>query len=365
MSRSDQSASLDAATPLSELTTIGVGGPAERMLIATSRDELVRFASELAAADHDWCVLAGGSNTVFADEGFAGTVLLVRTSGIEQVEMPHATAGSVFLRVQAGHEWDAVVAHAVAHGFAGIEALSGIPGSAGAAPIQNIGAYGQEISSVLHSVEFFDTDTGAIEEIRTFELELGYRTSVLKHQLRGVVISVLLELRAAEPAVDALSEPIHYAQLATALGVELGDRVPLREVRAKVLELRASKGMVFNPADPDSHSAGSFFINPIVTERFASELPESAPRWPAGTHNGNELVKLSAAWLIEYSGVRKGFALPGSNAAISSKHSLAITNRGGATAEQVSELARYVLQLVQAETGVILQPEPILFGLVL
>lgn len=362
----------DERRPLSELTTVGVGGDAERLLVATTREQLVRFASELTAADHPWCVLAGGSNVVFADEGYPGTVLLVRTSGIEEVDMPRTKPGSVFLRVQAGHEWDALVEFAVEQGLSGIEALSGIPGSAGAAPMQNIGAYGQELSSVLHSVEFFDTETGAIEEIRAFELDLQYRSSALKHERTGVVISILIELHRDARDGDAgdenrgsesLSQPVRYAQLANALGVELEERVPLREVREKVLALRAAKGMVFDPADPDTHSTGSFFMNPIVSVEFARDLPGDAPRWPVVSHDGVERVKLSAAWLIEYSGVQKGFSLPGSNASVSAKHSLALTNRGGATAAQIAELARYVSQRVQAETGVILQPEAILFGL--
>lgn len=328
----------DEQKPLRELTTMQVGGFAERVLVATSREELIGFARELAEDAHPWCVLAGGSNSIFSDAGFAGTVLLVRTEGIE--ELSHSDSmqpSSVLLRVQAGHEWDDLVRYSVEHGYAGIESLSGIPGSVGAAPIQNIGAYGQEVATVLRSIEFVDAETGDLEEIPAVQLELGYRSSALKHGRRGVVVSILVELSVVEQ--------------------------PLVQERERVLELRRSKGMVSDANDRDSHSAGSFFVNPIVSESFASTLPVDAPRWPAGERDGLTLVKLSAAWLIEYAGITKGFTLPGSNAAISSKHSLAITNRGGATAEQVAELARFVVQRVQQDTGVILHPEPVVYGL--
>jgi UDP-N-acetylmuramate dehydrogenase len=349
----------DLAKPLGALTTMGVGGRAETMLVAKTREELIRFASELTGAGHPWCVLAGGSNSLFSDEGFSGTVLLVRTSGIEQVSMPDARPDSVFLRVEAGHDWDAVVAYAVDHGFSGIEALSGIPGSTGAAPMQNIGAYGQELSAALHSVEFFDTETGVIEEVMASEMDLGYRTSVFKRERCGVIISVLLELHAGAGA----GQPVRYPQLATALGVELGEQVALQKVRETVLQLRRSKGMVFTSDDPDSHSAGSFFMNPIVSEAIANTLPSDAPRWPAGERDGELLVKLSAAWLIEFSGIERGFSLPGSRAAISHKHALAVTNQGGATAEQVAELARYVRIRVRSDTGIDLHPEPKIYEL--
>jgi UDP-N-acetylmuramate dehydrogenase len=362
----------DLTKSLSELTTMGVGGSAERMLVAQTREELVSFASELTSSQETWCVLAGGSNSIFPDSGFAGTVLLVRTTGIEQVSMPHAEPDSVFLRVEAGHDWDDLVAFAVDRGLSGIEALSGIPGSTGAAPMQNIGAYGQELSSVLHSVEFFDTETGAIEEVRAFEMELGYRTSVFKRDRCGVIVSVLLELRGVSgkqseevtmTGAAALSQPIRYPQLAAALAIELGERVSLGRVRDTVLSLRRSKGMVYDPSDPDSHSSGSFFINPVVTESIANLLPDDAPRWPVGEFEGQHTVKLSAAWLIELSGIERGFSLPGSNAAISHKHALAITNQGEATAEQVAELARYIRIRVQSDTGIELHPEPILYEL--
>ncbi|MEP6481944.1 MAG: UDP-N-acetylmuramate dehydrogenase, partial [Rhodoglobus sp.] len=260
-----------------------------------------------------------------------------------------------------------------AQGWAGIEALSGIPGSSGAAPIQNIGAYGQELSSTLVAIDFLDYLGGDLVRLPAAELGLGYRTSALKQGREGVVVAIELELRAS---VDGIVE---FPQLASALGVSLGDRVSLGEIRDRVLALRASKGMLLDPADPDSVSCGSFFTNPIVGENFARGLPGDAPRWqvepeaadlalPLGSAlparpESSDRVKLSAAWLIEQSGIGKGFALPGSRAAISSKHTLAITNRGGASAEEVAELARYIEAMVLSRFGVNLFPEPVAVGL--
>ncbi|WP_258566516.1 FAD-binding protein [Leucobacter luti] len=421
----DSPAVVADTTPLAELTTMRVGGPAERILVAHTRDELTQLASELWSSGEDWLLLGGGSNTVVHDDGFPGTALLVRTSGIEEIADPELPAGSVRVRVAAGENWDTLVATAVERGWAGIEGLSGIPGLAGAAPVQNIGAYGQELSDVLHSIEFLDALSSAPRRMTADELELGYRDSVIKQGLEGVVLSLDLILSAssagasasasaavsaprrgrhgadpapsADPAVAEGSEaiapspptpmaPVRYAQLATALGVEVGTEVPIRVLRDSVLRLRAAKGMVLDAADHDSWSSGSFFTNPIVTERFARTLPEGAPRFPMAAVEASDtvisfeelaagkqphssgpvperMVKLSAAWLIEHAGVAKGFRLPGSGAAVSSKHTLAITNRGGATATQVAELARFIVQRVQQEFGVILAPEPNLYGL--
>ncbi|HEU0182994.1 MAG TPA: UDP-N-acetylmuramate dehydrogenase [Agromyces mariniharenae] len=311
---------------------------------------------------------------------------------------------SVRIRVQAGETWDDVVAWAVHEGYSGFEALSGIPGSVGAAPVQNIGAYGQELESTLVAIEFLDEGADVPRRMTAAELELGYRTSVLKRGLRGIVVSAEFDLHdtSVERAVlgEPLGQPVAYAQLADALHVNLGDRVPVARVREAVLRLRASKGMVLDPDDPDSVSAGSFFTNPIVTERTARTLPGDAPRWYVGEDTPDQvtpitsgldespldqflahqasleavepeadaappepLVKLSAAWLIEHSGIHRGFALPGSRAAISSKHTLALTNRGGATADEVAQLARFVQSRVQAEFGIVLHPEPVFVGI--
>ncbi|HWH25602.1 MAG TPA: UDP-N-acetylmuramate dehydrogenase [Pseudolysinimonas sp.] len=358
------------AASLASLTTIGVGGPAERLVEVATVEELVAAAEAAWSDTDDWLILGGGSNLLVSDDGFAGTVIRIVTRGIERSETT--------LRVQAGEAWDDVVATAVDSGLAGIEALSGIPGTAGAAPIQNIGAYGQQLGDTLLAIEFLDFESGELLRLTAAELELGYRTSSLKQGRLGVVVSIELALADA----GGMSSPIAYAQLASALGVSIGDRVPLAAARAAVLELRAAKGMLWNPADPDSVSAGSFFTNPIVSEGFARGLPAELPRYPTepepaarilplGTDvdragipaSGAQRVKLSAAWLIEHSGVPRGFALPGSRAAVSSKHTLALTNRGGALATEIVQLATYVQTRVMSEFGVLLHPEPVLIGL--
>ncbi|GHD52721.1 UDP-N-acetylmuramate dehydrogenase [Mycetocola manganoxydans] len=368
---------------LSDLTTLRVGGPAGRLVPATTRELLVDTVREEWADGEHPLVLGGGSNTLAADDGFDGTVVQILTRGIERLE---SEPGRVRLRVEAGESWDGLVAYAVENGWSGVEALSGIPGSCGAAPIQNIGAYGQELESVLVSIDLLDRDLDELVTVPAADLGLGYRTSVLKRhggsvpERDGVVVALELELSDDE----GLSAPIAYPQLASALGVELGARLPIADVRATVLDLRASKGMVLDDADTDTWSAGSFFTNPIVSESFARSLPSDAPRWPLedgqdgavviplGEWDGSiprpslehaARVKLSAAWLIERAGIRRGFRLPGSRAAISSKHTLALTNTGGATADEIAALARFVQARVASEFGVVLQPEPVFVGL--
>ncbi len=333
---------------LSDLTTIRVGGPARSLIEPTSPDELVDAARQAWSSGDEWLVLGGGSNVVIADVGFDGTVIRVATQGIERIE-----GAGVRLRVQAGESWDALVALTVAQGWSGIEALSGIPGSAGAAPIQNIGAYGQELSSSLVAIDFLDFDTGEVEHLDADDLGLGYRTSALKRGREGVVLAIELQLAESPTAT------VGYDQLAAALRVSVGSEVSAAAVRASVLALRASKGMVLDPTDPDSVSCGSFFTNPIVTENFARNIPGNPPQW---LEADDVNVKLSAAWLIERAGIGKGFSLPGSRAAISSKHTLAIINRGGATAEQVAELSRLVRERVLQQFGVQLHPEPVSVG---
>lgn len=329
---------------LSELTTMRVGGPADSVVTATTRDELRDAALSAWATGDEWLVLGGGSNVVIGDEGFPGTVIRVASTGIERLD-----GDGVLLRVEAGESWDGLVAHAVERGWAGVEALSGIPGSVGAAPIQNIGAYGQELSDVLVAVEFLDYVTGEQTRVPAAELGLGYRTSKIKAGLQGVVLAIELRLE------EATEGAVRYSQLATALGVEAA---PIAEIRAGVLALRRAKGMVLDADDPDSVSCGSFFTNPIVSENFARGLPPETQQWLIDDRD----VKLSAAWLIEHAGIGKGFGLPGSRVAISSKHTLAITNRGGGTAEEVGELARYIEAMVLSRFGVVLQPEPVAVG---
>jgi len=370
---------------LADLTTLRVGGDAASLVAPATSEELIDTARDVWADGDDWLLLGGGSNVVIADEGFDGTVIRVVTRGVERLAptgaavRPSAYLGdrAVRLRVQAGEPWDDLVALTVENGWAGIEALSGIPGSSGAAPIQNIGAYGQEVSSSLVAIEFLDYLTGELERIPAMQLGLGYRTSLLKQGRAGLVVSIELELSESTPGHPAVSQPIGYSQLADALGVRIGDRVPITDLRDTVLGLRAAKGMLLDAADPDSVSAGSFFTNPIVGENFARGLPAAAPRWPTAPDEpaqavplgeapaepvvaGEYRVKLSAAWLIEHAGLGRGFSLPGSRAAISSKHTLAIVNRGGATAADILELARYIETRVHAEFGVSLQPEPMI-----
>jgi UDP-N-acetylmuramate dehydrogenase len=387
----------EVSVPFSELTTLRVGGPAGELFAPAHSRQLIETALQVWGSGDEWLLLGGGSNTVMADDGFDGSVIRVVTRGVERLRAePGDGAGIVRLRVQAGEPWDELVAHTVERGWVGIEALSGIPGSSGAAPVQNIGAYGQELSSVLVAIEFLDYLSGELHRIPATELGLGYRTSELKQGRRGVVVSIELELHEGAASghasgETALSVPIAYAQLASALGVSLEDRVPLTELRAAVLRLRAAKGMLLSPDDPDSVSAGSFFTNPIVSDHFAASLPADAPRWPqevelrepvvvpldrfvpgdlafqrtqalGETRVQKGAVKLSAAWLIEHSGVVRGFSLPGSGAAVSGKHTLALVNRGSATASDIAELARYIQSRVLSEFGVILQPEPVLVG---
>ncbi|GAA0429965.1 UDP-N-acetylmuramate dehydrogenase [Leifsonia naganoensis] len=376
-----------APTALADLTTMRVGGVPARLVAPADRDGLVATALEVWGSGDDWLLLGGGSNTIAGDDGFDGTVIRIVTRGVERLEAPD---GRVRLRVQAGEPWDDLVALTVRNGWAGIEALSGIPGSTGAAPVQNIGAYGQELESALLGIEFLDYRTGEVTTLTKAELGLGYRMSALKGGLAGIVLSVDLELadNTVPGGVGApLSAPVGYAQLADALGVVIGARVPIAELRRSVLALRSSKGMVLDPDDPDSVSAGSFFTNPIVSENFARSLPRDAPRWPVtppepdavlglepgGVHpldvpplaDGPYDVKLSAAWLIEQAGIRRGYGLPGSAAGLSSKHTLAIVNRGGASAQDVVQLASFIQARVQSEFGVLLRPEPVLVGVVL
>ncbi|MGP6172384.1 UDP-N-acetylmuramate dehydrogenase [Microbacterium sp. A204] len=368
--------------PLSELTTLHTGAAPERMMDATSTDELVDTLREVWSLGEEWFVLGGGSNLFAGDEPFDGAVIRILTSGIERAESPHP--GRTRVRVQAGHNWDDLVAYTVEQGLAGIEAMSGIPGTVGAAPVQNVGAYGQEIQETLVEVELIDESTGEVSTVPASELGLGFRTSVLKHHYggaplrRAVILSVTLDL--ADVGVGG--RRIGGEQLRRALGIEGEETVPLSSVRERILEIRAAKGMLLNPADPDTRSAGSFFQNLIVPEMVAAQLPPECPRWPVQpdldaatvipleSYDGHvppasttrPEVKVSAAWLIENAGITKGFRLPRSRAGISTKHALALTNRAHATAGEVSELARYIQARVHAEFGLLLQPEPVLVG---
>ncbi len=335
---------------LAELTTLRLGGPARRLVRATTEEELVAAVRGGDAAGEPLLVLAGGSNVVVADEGFDGTVVLVATRGVDD-------DGAV-LRVAAGEPWDPFVARCVGDGLAGVECLSGIPGSVGATPIQNVGAYGQEVSQTVTRVRVLDRHGGgAIEELPAAACGFAYRSSAFKRDPgRWVVLSVDFALD-REP----LSRPVRYAELARALGVGLGERAPLRDVREAVLALRRRKGMVVDPGDPDSTSAGSFFTNPILTPEAFARLEERAGERPPAWPEEDGRVKTSAAWLIERAGFTKGHGDP-RTVAISSKHTLALTNRGDGTAAQLVALAREVAGGVRERFGVDLHPEPVFVG---
>ncbi|QDE36660.1 UDP-N-acetylmuramate dehydrogenase [Microbacterium foliorum] len=365
---------------LATLTTLRTGGAPERMLEASTSAELIDALTDVWSRGDEWFVLGGGSNLFVGDDSFEGTVIRILTRGIEELPSPHA--GRIRLRVQAGHGWDDLVAYAVEHGYAGLEAMSGIPGTVGASPVQNIGAYGQEIQETLVEVELIDEATGEVSVVPASELGLGFRTSVLKHhygsvpQRRAVILSVTVDLLVAEQRV------VRGEQLRRALGLDSDAPVPLTWVRERILATRASKGMLLDENDPDTHGVGSFFQNAIVPEVVARALPPECPRWPVtpdldtvtviplASYEGYVPaakpeapdVKVSAAWLIEQAGIRKGFKLPRSRASVSTKHALALTNRGGATAAEVSELARFIQSRVHAEFGLVLQPEPVLLG---
>jgi UDP-N-acetylmuramate dehydrogenase len=322
---------------LAELTTLRLGGPARRLLEAASEAAIVELAMKQPAL-----VLAGGSNVVVADEGVAGTVLRIVSRGVERWR----DGDHVLVTAQAGEPWDDLVAACVADGLAGIECLSGIPGSTGATPIQNVGAYGQDVSETIVSVRALDRQTGEVADLPPEACGFGYRTSAFKYHDRHVILAVTFALRPS-----ATGQPVRYAELARALGVELGEAAPLGEVRDAVLALRRGKGMVIDPADPDSVSAGSFFTNPIV-----AEAPDGAPAWP----EPDGRVKTSAAWLIERAGFSRGYG--DGRVGLSSKHTLAIVNRGGATTAELVQFARGIAAAVQERFGIALHPEPVFVG---
>jgi UDP-N-acetylmuramate dehydrogenase len=348
----------DLATPLSGLTTLRVGGPATRIVTATETGDVIDAVAAADGADEPLLVLGGGSNLLVADEGFDGTVVRIATEGVTPESADRC--GGAQVRVAAGQVWDDVVVRAVAEGWTGVEALSGIPGSTGATPVQNVGAYGQEVAETIASVRTWDRLEGRIRTIAGPDCGFSYRSSRFKaERFRGGPRYVVLDVTFQFPVGD-LSAPVRYAELATVLGVAVGDRVPLRDVRDAVLALRARKGMVLDDADHDTWSAGSFFTNPVLDAAAAAELPAGAPRWPVD----GGLVKTSAAWLIEQAGFTKGHGLPGP-ASLSTKHTLALTNRGTATAGDLVTLAREVRDGVRAAFGIDLEPEPVLVGLTL
>jgi UDP-N-acetylmuramate dehydrogenase len=348
------------AVPLSRYTTLRLGGPAARFLAPATAEEI---AAAIRVADRSGdpvLVLGGGSNLVVADAGFPGTVVQVGNRG---TKIDGVGPGRVHLTVEAGENWDAVVEETVNAGLGGLECLSGIPGLVGATPVQNVGAYGIEIAQLLVSVDLLDRASGEIRTLMVDELGLDYRTSILKNTNRAVVLRVRLEL-----TDTGLSVPIRYTELARALGVRQGTRVPVEETRSAVLSLRRGKGMVLDPADHDTWSVGSFFTNPVIPDpdlpavlaRISAHVgPETPiPQYPAAPGT----TKLSAAWLIERAGFHKGFPGPDSPVTLSAKHTLALTNRGSATTADLLTLARHIHTGVLDTFGVPLTPEPVLVG---
>ncbi len=368
---------------LADYTTLGLGGPARSFVSADTEPGLIDAVRCADRAGEPVLLIGGGSNLVIADEGFAGQVVHVNTRGLTFVD---AGEGAVSVTVAAGMDWDDVVAATVAEGLAGLEPLSGIPGRAGATPIQNVGAYGREVAEAITLVRVYDRQEDQVRTIRNEGCGFAYRTSLFKSgrpeslvspparasanrapsaaagQPRYVVLDVTFRLPR-----QALSAPVRYAELAAELGVAMGEQAEAGEVRAAVLKIRARKGMVLNPGDPDTRSAGSFFTNPVITvgELAAVEAAAAArgagqvPRYPAGPG----LVKVPAAWLIEHAGFAKGYgAERGRPARVSSKHTLALVNAGTATTADLLALAREIVSGVQSAYGVTLVPEPILIG---
>jgi UDP-N-acetylmuramate dehydrogenase len=337
------------AVALSDHTTLRVGGPARRMIITETETELIEKVRELDAAGEPLLILGGGSNLLVGDSGFDGTVIKIATRGVD--EDTAACSGAV-ITVAAGEPWDPLVSYALERSWSGLEAMSGIPGLVGATPIQNVGAYGAEVSELISTVRTLDRSTGQLKTLFPIECGFGYRTSRFKSDPgRFLVLSVTFQL-----PLGSMSQPIRYPELARALGIEVGQRAPAPEVRQAVLALRTAKGMVLAEADHDTWSAGSFFTNPLISSAQARTLPPDAPRF----NQADGMIKTSAAWLIERAGFGKGY---GNGAArVSRKHTLALTNRGGATAADLLSLAREIRAGVQTKFDIELVPEPVLVG---
>jgi len=380
---------LTERVPLSGYTTLRLGGPAARLAEAQTAEDVIAAVRAADGTGEPLLVLGGGSNLVVCDDGFDGTVLRISTAGVSVGE----TGERVLVTIAAGENWDSFVEWSVAEKLAGIECLSGIPGLAGATPIQNVGAYGQEVASTITSVTVLDRTTGSVTVMAGSECGFGYRTSLFKRTTyasagagpaagsapdrppmpgptgRYVVLDVTFSLER-----DPMSVPVRYAELARKLSVEVGDRAPLADVRVAVLDLRRGKGMVLDAADPDTVSAGSFFTNPVLSPADLAALEQvvaarnpgtRVPTFPAGSDARQPgSVKVPAAWLIEHAGFGKGY--PGRGAArISAKHTLALANTGGATAAELVGLARDIAAGVRSTFGIELAHEPVLVGVTL
>jgi UDP-N-acetylmuramate dehydrogenase len=333
---------------LSSFTTLRVGGPARKIVHAHSEAELIEFVKAADSVKEPILILGGGSNLLISDAGFAGTVIRVESKG-NALDYDACSGGMI--EVSAGEDWDKFVEISIEKGFADLESLSGIPGTVGGAPIQNIGAYGHEVSETIARVKTYDRSKGEVKTFTNAECKFSYRNSIFKEQPgKYVILTVTFQLRKG-----AKSLPIAYAELARQLSVNIGDQVEVTKVRQAVLKLRASKGMLIN-LENEINSAGSFFVNPILSKSAADKLPADAPRWP----QNDGKVKTSAAWLMEHSGVVKGEKLAG--AQISNKHVLALTNSGDATAEDIIELAKRARKKVYEKFGIKLEAEVQLVG---
>ena len=336
-----------AANDLANHTTLGVGGPAAKIVHAKTEEELISAVRTGDESKTPLLILGGGSNVLISDAGFLGTVIKVETTG-NSFEIDACSGGT--LTVSAGADWDEFVQFTIEKGLANLESLSGIPGTVGGAPIQNIGAYGHEVSEVIARVRTFDRKSKEVKTFTASECGFGYRSSIFKNETeRYIILDVTFQLRLGEESL-----PIGYVELAKELGVEIGARVAITKVRDAVLKLRGAKGMLLGHG---IKSAGSFFMNPILERSAAEKLPSDAPRWPMADGR----VKTSAAWLMERSGVNKGDQLAG--AQISPKHVLALSNAGDATAKDLIELARSAQEKVRAKFGIVLQSEVQLVGL--
>ena len=333
---------------LSSFTTLRVGGPARKIMHAHSEAELIEFVKAADSVKEPILILGGGSNLLISDAGFAGTVIRVESKG-NALDYDACSGGMI--EVSAGEDWDKFVEISIEKGFADLESLSGIPGTVGGAPIQNIGAYGHEVSETIARVKTYDRSKGEVKTFTNAECKFSYRNSIFKEQPgKYVILTVTFQLRKG-----AQSLPIAYAELAKQLSVNIGDQVEVTKVRQAVLKLRAGKGMLIN-LENEINSAGSFFVNPILSKSAADKLPADAPRWP----QNDGKVKTSAAWLMEHSGVVKGEKLAG--AQISNKHVLALTNSGDATAEDIIELAKRARKKVYEKFGIKLEAEVQLVG---
>ena len=336
--------------PLADFTTLRIGGPADKFVEVGTEDDLIAAVRDADSAREPVLLLSGGSNVVIGDDGFRGTVIKIATRGIR---VDADMCSGAMIHIAAGEDWDQVVQRAIAEEWSGLESMSGIPGLTGSTPVQNVGAYGHEVAETIASVRVWDRADNQVRTIFAADCGFSYRNSRFKADpSRYVVLDVAFQLKLGD-----LSAPVGYAELARVLDVELGSRAPMTDVREAVLGLRRSKGMVLDPADHDTWSAGSFFTNPILDT--PAEVPAGAPQWP----QPDGRVKTSAAWLIEHAGVSKGFTIGA--AAVSTKHTLALTNRGTATAKELLSLAAHVRTQVHQAFNITLINEPVLVNCIL